>query len=130
VAPLARPTPEMEQALKRNLLLSSTGAADEAKGFSSGMNDSISGLLSILATALPPASGNVIGSLLAESMRTPRWLIGAALHAAAGIAIAVVSIDFMPRTWEVVDCARRSEAGFSSDAHSGMQGQPGIAPLS
>jgi zinc transporter, ZIP family len=61
------------------------------------MNDSISGLLGILATALLPASGNVIGGLLAESMRTPRWLIGAALHAAAGIAIAVVSIDLMPQ---------------------------------
>src|SRR5690606_12671199 len=27
----------------------------------------------------------------------PRWLVGAALHAAAGIAIALVSIDLMPR---------------------------------
>lgn len=53
--------------------------------------------LLVLAIALLPALGNIIGSLLAETVRTPKWLIGAALHAAAGIAIAVVSVDLMPR---------------------------------
>jgi ZIP family zinc transporter len=53
--------------------------------------------LTVLAIALLPAGGNIAGSLVAESMRTPGWLIGAALHAAAGIAISVVSFDLMPR---------------------------------
>lgn len=51
----------------------------------------------VLACALLPAGGTFIGSLLAENIRTPKWIVGAALHAAAGIAIAVVSIDLMPR---------------------------------
>ena len=53
--------------------------------------------LDVLSLALLPAGGNVIGCLLAESVRTPKWLVGAALHAAAGIAIAVVSVDLVPR---------------------------------
>jgi ZIP family zinc transporter len=51
----------------------------------------------VLSFALLPAAGNIAGGLLAESMRTPRWVVGASLHAAAGIAIALVSIDLMPR---------------------------------
>jgi ZIP family zinc transporter len=51
----------------------------------------------VLAISLILAGGNIIGSLLAESLRTPPWIIGAALHAAAGVAIAVVSVDLMPR---------------------------------
>jgi zinc transporter, ZIP family len=46
---------------------------------------------------LLPAVGIIVGSLIAESFRTPRWLIGASLHATAGIAIALVSISLMPR---------------------------------
>lgn len=57
----------------------------------------MSGFLTVLALALLPAGGNVVGSLLAEMVKTPAWLIGAALHAAAGIAIAVVSIELTPR---------------------------------
>jgi ZIP family zinc transporter len=62
----------------------------------------------ILLLALLPIGGNLVGTLLAESVRTPRWIVGAALHAAAGIAIAVVSIDLMPRilpstpTWVLI----------------------------
>lgn len=51
----------------------------------------------VLFIALLPAVGNIIGSLIAESVHSPRWVIGASLHAAAGIAIALVSIDLMPR---------------------------------
>ncbi|MFY0610874.1 MAG: hypothetical protein JXQ99_05065 [Hyphomicrobiaceae bacterium] len=50
-----------------------------------------------LGFALLPAAGIIVGCLLAESIRTPKWLIGASLHATAGIAIALVSIDVMPR---------------------------------
>jgi ZIP family zinc transporter len=53
--------------------------------------------LNVLAFALLPAIGIIVGSLLAESIQTPKWLIGASLHATAGIAIALVSIDVMPR---------------------------------
>jgi len=53
--------------------------------------------LLVLAVALLPASGNIIGGFLAESVRTPPWIVGAALHAAVGVAIAVISVDLMPR---------------------------------
>jgi ZIP family zinc transporter len=52
--------------------------------------------VTVLLFALLPAMGNLTGSLLAESVRTPKWLIGASLHSAAGIAIGVVSFDLMP----------------------------------
>ncbi len=54
-------------------------------------------LVEIAALAILPALGIMTGALLAESMRTPKWLIGASLHATAGIAIALVSLDLMPR---------------------------------
>lgn len=57
----------------------------------------MSDFLQVLSYALLPIGGVMLGSLLAESVRTPRWLIGAALHGAAGVAIALVSIDLMPR---------------------------------
>jgi len=57
----------------------------------------MSDFITVLALALLPVGGNLIGTFLAESVRTPQWIVGAALHAAAGIAIAVVSIDLMPR---------------------------------
>jgi len=59
-------------------------------------------LFTVLAVAVLPAAGNISGSLLAESLRTPPWIIGAALHGAAGIAIAVVGIDLMPRILPVI----------------------------
>lgn len=57
----------------------------------------MSDFLSILMIALLPVGGNVIGSMVAELARAPRWVVGAALHAAAGVAIALVSVDLMPR---------------------------------
>ncbi len=56
----------------------------------------------VLTLALLPAGGNLVGSLLAEWIRVPSWAIGAALHAAAGVAIAVVSVDMMPRALETL----------------------------
>ena len=50
-----------------------------------------------LGFAVLPAIGILVGCLLAESVRSPKWLVGASLHATAGIAIALVSIDVMPR---------------------------------
>lgn len=53
--------------------------------------------LLLLAAALLPVAGNIAGGLVAELSKPPRWVVGVALHAAAGIAIAVVSSDLMPR---------------------------------
>lgn len=86
----------------------------------------MSPFMSVLVIALLPAGGNIIGSLLAESMRTPGWLIGAALHGAAGIAIALVSVDLMPRIlnnlsiWLLV-VAFLFGAGFSVLLAQGVQ---------
>lgn len=54
-------------------------------------------MIEVLLFCLLPAFGIVAGCLLAESMHTPKWLIGAALHSTAGVAIALVSVDLMPR---------------------------------
>ena len=54
-------------------------------------------MFDVLLYATLPAVGVIIGSLLAESIRTPKWLIGASLHATAGVAIALVSVNIMPR---------------------------------
>jgi zinc transporter, ZIP family len=51
----------------------------------------------VLLFSLLPALGSIAGSLLVLRLRTPQWLIDAALHASAGIAIALVSIELMPR---------------------------------
>lgn len=56
----------------------------------------------VLMYALLPAVGHSLGALLAECVRPPRWVVGVALHGAAGIAIALVSIDFMPRVLKTV----------------------------
>lgn len=54
----------------------------------------------ILLYALLPAAGNIAGALLAEGVKPPRWVIGASLHGAAGIAIALISIELTPRILE------------------------------
>ena len=54
-------------------------------------------MIDVLLSATLPAIGVIVGSLLAESIRTPKWLIGASLHATAGVAIALVSVNIMPR---------------------------------
>lgn len=54
-------------------------------------------MFEVLVFAALPAFGIIIGSILAESIRTPKWLIGASLHTTAGVAIALVSISIMPR---------------------------------
>lgn len=54
-------------------------------------------LVTVLIFAFLPAGGNLIGGMLAETLRSPQWVVGASLHATAGIAIALVSIDLMPR---------------------------------
>ena len=50
----------------------------------------------VLAYASMPALGNFGGGLLAEFFRISPRLLSLALHLAAGIIIAVVSIELMP----------------------------------
>lgn len=57
-------------------------------------------MFDVLVFASLPAIGIIIGSLLAECIHTPRWLIGASLHMTAGIAIALVSINIVPMVLE------------------------------
>lgn len=54
-------------------------------------------ILLVILYAMLPVIGHVSGAALALSTRPPRWIAGAALHGSAGIAIALVSMDLMPR---------------------------------
>lgn len=57
------------------------------------MND---GLLRVLALALLPAVGNFGGGLLAEWLKPSQSTLNRALHAAAGIILAVIAVEVMP----------------------------------
>ena len=61
------------------------------------MNDE---LISLVGLALLPASGMLIGAVAAELWRLSHHALGAVLHAAAGVALAVVSVELMPRILE------------------------------
>ncbi|MDP9381893.1 MAG: ZIP family metal transporter [Chloroflexota bacterium] len=58
------------------------------------------GYLSVLAFAALPAVGNFAGGLLAEVLAPSQRLLGLALHAAAGIVLAVVAVELMPQALE------------------------------
>jgi ZIP family zinc transporter len=58
--------------------------------------------LTVCLYALLPAAGNLIGAILAENVRTPRWVVGAALHGSAGITIALISVDLTPRIVDAI----------------------------
>ncbi len=63
------------------------------------MND---GLLVVIALALLPALGNLGGGLLAEWLRPSDRVLNYSLHAAAGIILAVIAIEVMPKALEKV----------------------------
>ena len=67
----------------------------------------------IMVYACLPAAGSLIGAMLAELARPPRWVIGAALHGAAGIAIALIAIDLMPRVLDGLAVAAMLPAFFA-----------------
>ncbi|MCB1111158.1 MAG: peptidoglycan-binding protein [Chlamydiales bacterium] len=50
----------------------------------------------IILFALLPAAGNFMGALIAESITVTKKTVNRALHAAAGIMLAIVSIEVMP----------------------------------
>lgn len=56
--------------------------------------------LQILAFAAMPALGNFAGSLIGEYMNVSKKVLSLALHVAAGIVLAVVGVELMPRVLE------------------------------
>lgn len=62
------------------------------------MND----LLAVLGLALLPALGNFFGGLLAEFRRPSKRSLNRALHAAAGIVLAIVAVELLPRALQSV----------------------------
>lgn len=65
---------------------------------------------SVLGLAFLPALGNFGGGLLAEFFRTNKALVSKALHAAAGIVIAVVATELMPEALEKIPAWRVAAA--------------------
>jgi ZIP family zinc transporter len=68
----------------------------------------VNNFLQVMVLALLPAVGNFVGGLIAEVAVISRHRLGIALHAAAGIILAVVAVELMPRAlngepaWAVV----------------------------
>lgn len=64
--------------------------------------------LSLAWLVMLPAVGTLCGAIAAEWWPLSRHAVGALLHAAAGVAVAVVSVELMPRilldiaTWQLV----------------------------
>lgn len=56
----------------------------------------------VLGFALLPAAGNFAGGMLAEYFETSKARLNKALHAAAGIVIAIVSVELMPEALEKI----------------------------
>lgn len=59
-------------------------------------------LFFVMAVASLPAAGNFIGGLLSEWLNPSKHFVNRALHAAAGIILAVVSVEVMPNALRVV----------------------------
>lgn len=55
----------------------------------------------VLALAALPAAGNLVGGLTAEAVPVSERTLSLALHAAAGIVLAVVGVELMPRVLSV-----------------------------
>lgn len=57
-------------------------------------------LWQVIVLALLPFAGNLSGGILAEVVETTKRRVSIALHAAAGIVLAVIGVELMPRTLE------------------------------
>lgn len=57
----------------------------------------------LLLLALLPALGSLIGVGLAEWREPPDWLVGGAMHAAAGLATAVAAVELVPRAIDRIE---------------------------
>lgn len=53
--------------------------------------------LKVLALAALPALGNFAGGLLTDAFDVTKRMLGLSLHAAAGVVLAVVSVELMPK---------------------------------
>lgn len=68
----------------------------------------MSEFLQVIVLALMPAVDNFVGGLVAGVIVISRHRLGIALHAAAGIVLAVIAVELMPRalngepTWVTV----------------------------
>lgn len=60
----------------------------------------------VLGLALLPALGNFGGGMLAELFVTNQRRLSNALHAAAGIVIAIVAVELMPEALEKISAWR------------------------
>lgn len=61
----------------------------------------MSDILTVIGLALLPAFGNFAGGLLAEWLPPSQRLLNRALHAAAGIILAVIAVEVMPEALRV-----------------------------
>jgi ZIP family zinc transporter len=59
-------------------------------------------LLTVLLLALLPAGGNMAGAMLAELIPVSDQWLDRALHAAAGVVIAIVAIEILPEALATV----------------------------
>lgn len=62
----------------------------------------MSELLTVIGLALLPALGNFAGGMLAELRRPSKRNVNRALHAAAGIVLAIVAVELLPRALQSV----------------------------
>jgi ZIP family zinc transporter len=58
----------------------------------------MSGLWGTLLLSLLPGVGNFLGGVLAEVTKTPARLLNQALHASAGLLVAMVAVEFTPES--------------------------------
>lgn len=59
--------------------------------------DALTPFASVLLVALLPAAGSLAGAVGAEAVRVSARTLGILLHGAAGVAIAVVGVEILPR---------------------------------
>ena len=65
--------------------------------------------------ALMPAIGNFAGGLIAERLSGSRRVLNWALHAAAGIVIAVIAVELMPEALAGGERQRKGHSRSRSD---------------
>jgi ZIP family zinc transporter len=82
-------------------------------------------IFTLIGLALLPAAGMVCGALAAEQWRLSHHAVGAVLHAAAGVAVAVVSVELMPRILEDIS-PWQLVAGFALGAAASVAMVKGV----
>lgn len=70
--------------------------AVEGKGSTANKGNPVNDIWTVLGLALLPALGNFAGGLLAERFPVSQRQLNLALHAAAGVVLAVVAVELMP----------------------------------